>query len=508
MESARSVKHEKPECPRHMAICCLLGYFLQIAIGYLRDFMCFVGLDKGNHIAVEYNRDGYPPLYRGFENFYVRHFFRRLCHGWSIPIKSVPGAYIDVMDRYSDDHNLTFKYPGTTTRAINMGSYNYLGYAENSGPIVDQVERDLKMYGSSTLSTRAEFGVTETLIELETKMAQFLGAEACLVSGMGFATNSNNIPAIAGGEGTLVLSDEYNHSSLALGCKISGACVRVFKHNDPNDLEMKIRRALLEGNVGRNRDKRHKRGARTSAERKPWKRIIIMVEGIFSMEGSIVNLPAIIRIKKRYKAYLYLDEAHSIGALGKGVVSYFNCNPKDVDILMGTFTKSFGAAGGYIAGSQALIDFLLEKSHGSCYTTTMAAPIARQIIGVVDSLMCPDINGDGARRLRTLADNTRYFRSELKRRGFIVYGSDDSPVVPLVVFAATVVVDIIMEALRHKVAIVGAGYPATPIFEARVRFCLSASHTREMLDEVIDVIDDIGDRFHIKFAQDQYRLKG
>ena len=322
-------------------------------IGYLRDFLRYIGLEISND-AIEIDREGYPTLYQSFENFYGRNFFRRLRDGWNNPIKSVPGEMIDIMDRYTEDHNLTFKYTGTSTRAINMGSYNYLGMAENIGPRIDAVQREIEQFGSSTLSSRAEFGTTSTLLELERKMAKYLGAEACLVVGMGFATNSNNIPAITGGKGTLILSDELNHASLIVGCKISGATCRVFKHNDTIDLERKLRRELIKGQPT------------SDGSFKPWKKAIIIVEGIFSMEGTIVNLPEVIRIKKKYKSYLYLDEAHSIGALDKGMTFYYNCNPQDVDILMGTFTKSFGAAGGYIAGSKQLIDYLRVKSHLSC----------------------------------------------------------------------------------------------------------------------------------------------
>lgn len=487
----RPLKNEKPVASKQMAIMINLGIVLLYLFGYIRDFLRYIGLEK-NKAAVEINRTGYPTLYQSFENFYCRNFFRRLRDGWNNPIKSVPGEMIDVMNRYTEDYNLTFKFTGTSTRAINMGSYNYLGMAENTGSRVNDVCDDIRQYGSSTMSSRAEFGTTSTLVELEQKMAKYLGVEAALVVGMGFATNSNNIPAIAGQKGTLIMSDELNHASLIVGCKISGATCRVFKHNDTIDLERKLRKELLKGQPS------------DDGTFKPWKKAIIIVEGIFSMEGTIVNLPEVIRIKKKYKAYLYLDEAHSIGALDKGVTFYYNCDPHDVDILMGTFTKSFGAAGGYIAGSKQLIDYLKVKSHASCYATTMAPPIARQIIGVIDSIIGTDdpTKNEGLQRIAKLKDNTRYFRNKLKERGFLVMGSEDSPVVPLMVYSATIVVEIIRAALKQNVAIVGAGFPATPLLEARVRFCLSSAHTKEMLDRVIDVIDDIGTDLHVKFALD------
>lgn len=458
-------------------------------IGHLRDFLRYIGLEQDPTTVEGPSRKGYPHLYQSFENFYVRNFYRRLRDGWSNPIKSMPGAMIDIMDRYSDDYNITFKYPGTCTRAINMGSYNYLGMAENSGPRLEAVCEDIKRFGPGTTSSRSEFGVTSTLLELEQKMAKYLGAEAALVVGMGFATNSNNIPAIAGGRGTLIMSDELNHASLIVGCKISGATCKVFSHNDTQDLERKLRREILRGQPN------------SDGHYKPWRKVIIIVEGIYSMEGTIVNLPEIIRIKKKYKAYLYLDEAHSVGALDKGVVYYHNCDPRDVDILMGTFTKSFGAAGGYIAGSKQLIDYLRVKSHSSCYAATMAPPVARQIIGVIDSIIGnqedPEQN-EGLQRIRKLRENTIYFRNKLKERNLIIIGNHDSPVVPLMVYSATIVVEIIRAAMKKNVALVGAGFPATPLLEARVRFCVSSAHTKEMLDRVIEVVDEIGDKMWIK----------
>jgi serine palmitoyltransferase len=123
---------------------------------------------------------------------------------------------------------------------------------------------------------------------------------------------------------------------------------------------------------------------------RPWRKIIIMVEGIYSMEGTIVNLPEVIRLKRKYKCYVYVDEAHSIGAIGhrgRGVCDYYGCDPTDVDVLMGTFTKSFGAAGGYIAGRKTIIHHIVTKSHSHIYCTAMANCIALQIICAINVIM-------------------------------------------------------------------------------------------------------------------------
>ncbi|KAK6301384.1 hypothetical protein J4Q44_G00274370 [Coregonus suidteri] len=227
--------------------------------------------------------------------------------------------------------------------------------------------------------------------------------------GMGFATNSMNIPALVG-KGCLILSDELNHTSLILGARLSGATIRVFKHNNMQSLERLLREAVCTGQPRTHR---------------PWKKIMIMVEGIYSMEGSVVRLPDIVALKKKYKAYLYLDEAHSIGAVGptgRGVTELFGLDPSDIDVMMGTFTKSFGAAGGFIAGKKELVDYLRSYSHSAVYSSAMSPPITEQILRVMKCIMGLDGTTVGQARVQQLAENTRYFRSRLQEMGFIIYG--------------------------------------------------------------------------------------
>lgn len=164
------------------------------------------------------------------------------------------------------------------------------------------------------------------------------------------------------------------------------------------DLENKIRKGLIYGNLEQNLK---------------YKKVLIVVEGIYSMDGTIVNLPEIIRLKKKYKCYLYLDEAHSIGALGKtgkGVVEYFNCDPKDVDVLMGTFTKSFASSGGYIAGAKELVDYLRVHTH-SIYSANISPAVVEQAIHAIRTLSTKA----GRERLQRLSWNTRYFRSNMRK---------------------------------------------------------------------------------------------
>lgn len=322
------------EVPLRTACLTYLGFYLLMILGYLNQLL-FVP-----KVAKEKNRDGYVSLYDAFESFYSRYVYRRIRDCWNRPICSVPGAELTLKDRVTPDYGWSFEFTGTETRCLNLGSYNYLGFAAATGACADDSEKACRELGLALCSPRVELGTTQLHIDLEKLTARYLGVEDAIVFGMGFATNALNLPSLLS-PGCLVLSDEKNHASIILGLRLSGATTKVFKHNNMKDLERVLRESVVHGNP--------KNGG------KPWKKMLIIVEGVYSMEGSICRLPEIIALKKKYKAYLYLDEAHSIGALGPnggGIVDYFNADPKDVDILMGTFTKSFGSAGGYIAGTK------------------------------------------------------------------------------------------------------------------------------------------------------------
>jgi len=354
-----------------------------------------------------------------------------------------------------------------------------------------------------------------------------------MIASMGFATNSTTIPALVG-KGCLVISDELNHASIRYGVRISGANVRMFKHNDMKDLENLLREVISQGQPRTHR---------------PWKKIMVVVEGLYSMEGTLVNLPAILDLKRRYKFFLYIDEAHSIGALGphgRGVVDYFHVDPSEIDILMGTFTKSFGASGGYISGSHELISRLRVRSHAGPYAEAMPPSVLVQIIASTGSIMGvapsvasaansssatltltkPSITGreylgpapaellppwlilhpelrdgsEGLSRLRRLAFNSRYLSRGLRKLGFIIYGHTDSPIIPLLIFnpGKMGLFSRMMLERKTPIVIVVVAYPATPLVTSRVRFCLSASHTKEDIDEVLRACDVVGDNLDLK----------
>jgi serine palmitoyltransferase len=221
------------------------------------------------------------------------------------------------------------------------------------------------------------------------------------------------------------------------------------------------------------------------------------------MEGTMCNLPAIIRLKKQYKFNLFVDEAHSIGALGpngRGVCDYFGVDTADVDILMGTLTKSFGANGGYIAAEKHIVDKLRFSHAGSIFGEAPAPPVLTQIATALRLIAGEVIIGQGEERLRRLAFNSRYLRIGLKRLGFIVYGQDDSPIIPLLLYNPAKMPAFSHEMLRRKIAVVVVGYPATPLVSSRARFCVSAAHTKDDLDRMLTACDEIGDVLQLKFS--------
>uniref|UniRef100_A0A8C1K5V5 Serine palmitoyltransferase, long chain base subunit 2a n=2 Tax=Cyprinus carpio TaxID=7962 RepID=A0A8C1K5V5_CYPCA len=254
------------ETPMLVAVLTYMGYGILTIFGYLRDFMREWKIEKC-HIAREREEQkDFVPLYQDFENFYTRNLYMRIRDSWNRPICSAPGATFDLVERSSNDYNWTFEYTGRVVKdVINLGSYNYLGFAENTGACATAAGEVTVKFGVGMASTRQEMGNLDRHEELEKLVASFLGVESAMAFGMGFATNSMNIPALAG-KGCLILSDELNHASLVLGARLSTSTIRVFKHNNMQSLEKLLRDAIVHG-----QPRTHQ----------PWKKILILVEGIY-----------------------------------------------------------------------------------------------------------------------------------------------------------------------------------------------------------------------------------
>ncbi|PBK82393.1 PLP-dependent transferase [Armillaria gallica] len=519
--------HVEQDPPYYILLSTYISYLILICLGHFRDF--FGKRFNPSSYRHLMPHAGYAPLNSDFDSFYTRRLKLRMDECFSQPITGVAGRTIQLLDRYSPDYNHTQIFTGTRTRALNISSYNYLGFAQARGGCADVVEETIKRYGVTTCGTRLEGGTSELHTFTEALVAQFVGMEDALISSMGFATNSTFIPALVN-KGCLVISDEFNHASIRVGVRLSGASVRTFKHNDMGSLESLLREVISQGQL-----KTHR----------PWKKILIIVEGLFSMEGTLVNLPAIMELKRKYKFYLFVDEAHSVGALGphgRGVADYFNIDPRSIDILMGTFTKSFGAAGGYIAGNKTLIDRLRLRGYSGAYAEAMTPPVLTQILSSMASIMGVNLppsstssrhgsvgpaddmyqhpgpapatslpswvalptslssGEEGRDRLRRLSFNSRYLHSGLIKLGFITYGHAASPIVPLLVFnpGKMNMFHRLMKDRKTPIIVVVVAYPATPLVTSRVRFCVSAAHTKEDIDCVLRACDEVGDILDLK----------
>lgn len=470
-----------------------LSYLLLNIIGHVRDFWDkLVDAPSARQLK---GKDGYAPLFVDFDSFYTRRMKHRLTDCFNRVTKNVPGRFIRIFDRYSPDFNDTFIYSGSTTECLNLSSYNYLGFAQSIGQCTDAAEISLSEKGLIGGNNRAIGGTLDAHLETERIVASFVGKESALLYSMGYATNATVFASLVD-KHCLVVSDELNHASIRFGVRVSGAVIKIFKHNNMHDLENLLREQISQG-----QPKTHR----------PWKKILVVVEGLYSMEGTMCNLPKLVELRDRYKIYLFVDEAHSIGAMGprgRGVCDYFSISPSKVDILMGTLTKSFGATGGYIAGDKNLIDYLRVHNMGNVYAEATPPPVLAQIQAAMKTITGEIRPGEGVERLQRIAFNSRYLRLGLKRLGFIVGGHEDSPIVPLMLYQPAKMPAFSRLMLQRKIAVVVVGYPATPLASSRVRFCVSAALTKEDLDGLIRACDEVGGYINMKFSQYKSKKTG
>ncbi|EPY51378.1 serine palmitoyltransferase Lcb2 [Schizosaccharomyces cryophilus OY26] len=442
-----------------------ISYLVLIIIGHVRDFFG-KRFHKDDYKYLK-DSDGYAPLYNHFDNFYVRRLKFRINDCFSRPTMGVPGR--------------------DTSMSLNVSSYNYLGFAQSHGPCAEAVEKAIRNYGLSTCSASTTCGNYGIHLEVEDLTAKFVGKPAAVIFSQGFGTNATVFSALMG-PGSLIISDELNHTSIRFGSRQSGANIRVFKHNDIADLERVLREVISQGQPRTHR---------------PYTKILVVIEGLYSMEGNFADLPHIMELKKRYKFYLFIDEAHSIGAIGPrggGICDYFGIPTTDVDILMGTFTKSFGAAGGYVASSTDIVNKLRVTNPGYVYAESMSPAVLAQIKSSFLEIMDESPSSIGLERIERLAFNSRYIRLGLKRLGFIIYGNDDSPVVPLLLYNPGKINAFSHEMLRRGISVVVVGYPACPLLTSRVRFCFSASHNKADLDYILRACDEIGEKLQLKLS--------
>jgi len=511
----------EPVIPFFVAWTTYLGYAVLIFVGHIRDF-CARFFQKGRYLA-QARRNTYPsddiihyaPLLKSFENFYTKRLYHRIQDCFNRPLASSPGANVQMLERISLDGNKTMRVLGSlrnvnndeaqvylqgdhystvnddhvTRSCLNLGSYNYLGFADDwKVTCQEEVVASMKDLPVSMGSSRMESGTSKLHHDVERIVSEFLGKDSAMCLNMGFNTNATTIPALMG-RGDLIVSDELNHTSIVNGARTSRAAIRCFRHNDCDNLEEVLKEAIVLGQP------------RT---RRPWKKIMVIIEGIYSMEGEYCDLRRIVEVSKKYGAYVYLDEAHSIGAMGstgRGVCEYTGVDPADVDILMGTFTKSFGGMGGYIASSKDIINMLREKCAASAYHNSLSPVVCQQIISSFKVIMGRDGTNIGKQKISALRDNSNYFRMRLVDMGLHVMGHYDSPIIPVMLYNPTKVAAFSRECLKRGLAVVVVGFPAVPILLSRARFCISAGHKREDLDRALVEIDEVADILKLRYAR-------
>lgn len=344
-----------------------------------------------------------------------------------------------------------------------LSSNNYLGLADNAN-VVKAGIAGLEKYGAGTASVRFICGTFDVHRTIEARIAEFLGTQASLTYVSCWSANTGLLPTLATA-GTTIISDELNHASIIDGCRMASAATRLrYQHSDMADLEAKLR------------------DANTEAPR------FIISDGVFSMEGDLAKLPAIVELAQRYDAVTIVDDSHGTGVMGKtgrGTIEHFGLTGK-IDIITGTLGKALGgAAGGFVAGSFALIDTLVQKSRPQLFSNGLPPTIACSALAAIDEL---DAHPDLVDRLR---ENTAYFRAGLERLGFAPIRGE-SAIVPIIVGETAFAIALSDRLLKEGVFVTGFGYPVVPEGTARIRVQMSATLTRDDLDRALAAFERVG----------------
>ncbi|MCL6604780.1 MAG: aminotransferase class I/II-fold pyridoxal phosphate-dependent enzyme [Paenibacillus sp.] len=343
---------------------------------------------------------------------------------------------------------------------INYSSYNYLGYAGDP-QMITAVQEATAKYGTSVSASRLLSGEIPIHAELEAAVSRFVGTEDALVYTAGHATNVSTIAKLVGKE-DIVLHDELSHNSLIQGCLLSGAQRVSFPHNDWEALDRILSRI-----------------------RSQRRRALIVIEGVYSMDGDIPDLPKFIELKKKHQAMLYIDEAHSIGtigATGRGICEYHGVSPADIDILMGTLSKSFASCGGYAAGSAAMIQYLKYLSDGFIFSAGITPANAAAALAVIQSL-----EKDPA-PVQKLQQNSRLFLEQCKLLGLQTGLSSDTPIIPIIVGGSDKTLQLTEYLYQEGINVYPILYPAVPEEAACVRFFITANHTREQIEWTVKLV--------------------
>ncbi len=342
-------------------------------------------------------------------------------------------------------------------------SNNYLGLS-NSRILKKAAIDAIKKYGAGSGSVRPIAGTMDLHIKLEETIAKFKGTEDAIYYNSGFTANSGAIPALVR-EGDIIISDELNHGSIIDGVRLTKGERTIYKHKDMGELEARLK----------------------EAKTKNPKRVLVITDGVFSMDGDIAPLDRIVELAEQYGACTYVDDAHGDGVLGengRGITNHFKLEGR-VDMDMGTFSKGFGTMGGYIAGTSTLKKYLLNKSRtwlltGSHPPATVAASIASlELLDRSDKLV------------KKLWRNTKSFKKRLKELGFDT-GASETPIIPIMTYDEEKAAQMSRRLFEEGVYALPIVFPMVAKGKARIRTMMSADHSREDLDFAIEKIEKIG----------------
>lgn len=350
---------------------------------------------------------------------------------------------------------------------INLSSNNYLGLANHprvKRAAIEAIER----YGVGTGAVRPIVGNMDLHERLDTLIADFKREEAAITFQSGFLCNVGTIPAVTD-KGDLIVSDELNHASIIDGIRLSKADKAIFRHSDMDHLE-----AIL-------KEKRHQ-----------YHRVLIVTDGVFSMDGDIAKLPDIVSLAERYDAMTYVDDAHGSGVLGesgRGTVDHFGLNGR-IDFVIGTLSKAIGVVGGYVAGKRVIKEWLIHRGRPILFSTALPPAAVAAAIEAIRLLM------ETTEFTDRLWENARYFKTHLHAMGFDV-GKSETPITPIIIGDEAKTVAFSQHLFEEGVYVSPIVYPTVPIGTGRVRAMVSAMHTKKQLDTALEIIERVGRKLNI-----------
>ena len=352
-------------------------------------------------------------------------------------------------------------------KVLNFCSNNYLGLA-NHPQMVTAAKEMLDRYGVGPGAVRTIAGTMDIHLELEKRLAQFKGVDACITFQSGFSANLAVIPCMVTKEDG-ILSDELNHASIIDGCRLSGAKIIRYNHCDPADLEKQI------------------------IENKPnFRRLLCITDGVFSMDGDLAPLDKIYEVTSRHDVMLMVDDAHGegvVGSGGRGIVDHFHLHGK-VDVEVGTMSKAFGVMGGIVAGNAKLIEWIRQRGRPFLFSSAATPPDVAACLAAVDILE------NSTELVDRLWANGNYFKTEMQKMGFDT-GLSQTPITPVMLGDAKLAREFSRELFDTGVFAMALGFPTVPIGKARIRVMISAAHSQSDLDQCLQAFAKVGKKLGV-----------